>query len=164
MLFICPKDEELTVDNILEKARALVFRHGINGLVLDPWNEFEHRYGNLTEAQYLSASLSKIRWFARSNRVAVWIVAHPKVLQANKNEKRKFNPPSMYDISGGAHWFNKADNGICVYREDYDKDETTIIVLKVRFKNIGQKGRVTLNYCRETGRYFDKPIFEKKAK
>ena len=154
--FIYPESESLTIDNILQKARALVFRNGINGLVLDPWNEFEHRYEGHTEAQYLSAALSKIRRFARVNRVAVWLVAHPRVLNPARKDTEKLKPPNMYEISGGAHWFNKSDNGLCVYRENYSRDETTLLIQKIRFKHIGQRGQVVLNYCRETGIFTDK--------
>jgi hypothetical protein len=31
-----------TIDWILEKARAAVLRHGVRGLVIDPYNEVEH--------------------------------------------------------------------------------------------------------------------------
>src|SRR5262249_5606815 len=43
-------DEAPTIEAILEKARAAVMRHGIRGLVIDPYNEIEHqRPPNMTE-------------------------------------------------------------------------------------------------------------------
>ena len=41
----------------------------------------------------------------------VWLVAHPKQLQQWKGEA-----PGLYDISGSAHFNNKADNGLVVHR------------------------------------------------
>jgi len=76
--FIYPEDDILSVDTILEKARVTIFRYGVHGIVIDPWNELEHLYGNLTEAQYLSRELTKIRRFARINQVHIWVVAHPR--------------------------------------------------------------------------------------
>ena len=59
----------------------------------------------------------------------------------------------MYEISGGAHWRNKADNGICLHRFDYKVDETTVIVQKVRFKEVGKPGEIKLHYSRDVGNY-----------
>jgi len=40
--FIMLGDEDMALDNILSKVRAAIFRYGVKGVVLDPWNEFEH--------------------------------------------------------------------------------------------------------------------------
>jgi twinkle protein len=111
--------------------------------VIDPWNEVEHLFNGLSETQYISQELTKIRRFARLNGIHIWIVAHPTKLQ--KNSQGKYDPPTMYDISGGAHWRNKADNGICVYR-DFETNQTEIIVQKIRFKEIGKLGSAKLKY------------------
>jgi len=149
--FIVPKDELLSVDTILEKTRVLIFRYGIQGLVIDPWNELEHLYGKLTETQYISEQLTKIRRFARMNGIHIWIVAHPRNL--TKDIDGNYKLPTMYEISGGANWRNKADNGICVHRPDYQNDETENFVQKIRFKEVGKIGMATLRYCRDTGSY-----------
>ena len=147
--FIMPKDEILSVDTILKYARILCLQYGINGLVIDPWNEVEHDFGNIREDQYISRELAKIRKFARFNGIHIWVVAHP--VKLHKNSEGKYDPPTMYDIAGGAHWRNKADNGLCVYR-DFETNGTTIFVQKIRFKEIGQIGAAQLKYT-HTGRY-----------
>lgn len=147
--FIMPKEELLSVDTILKYARILCLQHGINGLVIDPWNEVEHDFGSLREDQYISRELAKIRKFARFNGIHIWVVAHPTKL--HKNSEGKYNPPTMYDIAGGAHWRNKADNGICVYR-DFETNDTTIFIQKIRFREIGQIGSASLKFT-HTGRY-----------
>ena len=147
--FIVPKEDELSVDVILKYARILCLQYGIKGLVIDPWNEVEHSYKGLSEAQYLSRELTKIRRFARLNGVHVWVVAHPKNLV--KNNSGTYDPPTMYEISGGATWRNKADNGICVHR-DYDKNKTSIIVQKIRFRDVGEIGEIQLEFT-YTGNY-----------
>jgi twinkle protein len=152
--FIVPEEDILSVETILEKARVTVFRHGVRGIVIDPWNEVEHLLGNLTEAQYLSHELTKIRRFARMNSVHIWIVAHPRNLVKDKITG-DYRPPTMYEISGGAHWRNKADNGICIHRPDYNRDESEIMIQKIRFREVGQIGKVTLRYSRDSGEYFE---------
>lgn len=147
--FIMPKKELLTVDTILKYARILCLQYGINGLVIDPWNEIEHDFGGLREDQYISRELTKIRRFARFNGIHIWVVAHPTKLIKNKDGQ--YDPPTMYDISGGAHWRNKADNGLCVFR-DFETNETTIFIQKIRFREIGKIGSVSLKYT-HTGAY-----------
>jgi twinkle protein len=151
MFFLYPDEGTPTLDQVLEKARAAVFRYGVNGVVIDPWNELDHQYENMTEAQYLSKQLSKIRQFARRNGVHIWLVAHPRNLIKDKDGSYK--PPTMYEISGGAHWRNKADNGICLYRANFENDITTLFVQKIRFKETGKIGNVDLKYIRDNGRY-----------
>ena len=65
----------------------------------------------MTETEYVSQMLTKIKRFAQHYDVHVWFVAHPRQLRDWKGE-----PPNLYDISGSAHFINKADNGIVIHR------------------------------------------------
>ena len=57
-------------------------RYGIRGLVIDPYNELDHqRPLHMTETEYVSQMLTKIKRFAQHNEVHVWFVAHPRQLQ-----------------------------------------------------------------------------------
>lgn len=156
--FIMPDEDTLTVDSILKLARVLVYRRGIRGLVLDPWNEVDHsRQDNMSETEYISQSLTKIRRFARTYHCHVWVVAHPTKLFKEKGEG-KYPIPTPYDISGSAHWRNKADNCLCVWRDLNPKNqsfETHIHVQKIRRKHLGQLGVARLYYEYSTGRYRD---------
>ena len=149
--FIAPNDELLTVENILIKAKQLVKQFGIKGLVIDPWNEIEHKYGNLREDLYISKQLSMIRRFARENDVHVWVVAHPAKLK--KNGSGGYDPPTAYDIAGGAQFRNKADNILCVYRGDFNNNETTVFSQKIRFREIGKIGEAVLHYNQVSSSY-----------
>lgn len=55
---------------------------------------------------------TQVKQFAQLHSVHVWFVAHPKQLAGWKGE-----PPNLYDISGSAHFVNKADNGLVVHRD-----------------------------------------------
>jgi len=152
--FVVADDEATlpTLDWILEKATVAVYRYGIKGFLLDPWNEVEHsRAQGLNETEYVSIALAKIKRWARNHMVAVWIVAHPTKIQPDKDGKMRV--PSLYDISGSANWVNKPDNGIVVFRSEDAADQTEIHIKKVRFKHVGRRGSVHLNYDKDTGRY-----------
>jgi twinkle protein len=150
--FIRFDDEAPTIEAILEKARAAVLRYGIRGLVIDPYNEIEHRRpSNMSETEYVSALLGQVKRFAQSSGVHIWFVAHPAKLH---REHGKLPVPTLYDISGSANWANKADNGLVVHREpDEDPTRADIYVRKVRFKSVGRIGGISLRWDRVTGRY-----------
>ncbi len=156
--FILPNEDELTVDAILSKAKTLVFRKGIRGLIIDPWNEIDHsRPSNLSETEYISQCLTRIRRFARDYRVHVWLVVHPTKLQ--KDVKGKFPVPSLSDCMGSSHWRNKADNGLSVWRDFEDQNgKIEVHVQKIRFKHIGKPGVATLYYDRATGNYSETEV------
>lgn len=151
--FIMPENDDLTVDNILAKAKTAIFRNGIKGLVIDPWNEVEHNYQGLTETQYISRELTKIRRFAKLNGIHVWIVAHPKNL--TKADDGTYKVPTMYEIAGGANWRNKADNGLCIHRPNYQTAEVKVYVQKIRFRDVGRVGETSLYFNGDTGEYLE---------
>ncbi len=152
--FVRAEDDSPTIEWILEKARVLVQRSGIRGFCLDPWSDVEHtRPGNMTETEYIGKSLATIRRFAKANDVHVWVVAHPRSLQAERQGEKPM--PGLYQISGSANWANKADFGLTIYRPDNDVPLTEVHVLKSRFKWLGQKGSTRLRYLKATGEYSD---------
>jgi twinkle protein len=143
-----------TVDTLLDRARQLVIQRGIRGFIIDPWNEINPvRDGSVSETDYISQALTKIRTFARANQVHVWLVAHPTKLQKDRNTGL-YPVPTPYDVSGSAHWRNKADNCIAVFRDVADDASLVQVhVQKVRKKANGKVGMVEFEYDRESGRY-----------
>ena len=151
-IFVAP-EEALTIPALLTKAASLVSRHGIRGFVVDPWNEFEHtRPNGYTETEYISQSLGKIRRFARTHGVHVWLVAHPQKLY--RQEDNSYPIPTPYDISGSAHWRNKADNCLTIWRDENEPDSPVkLYVQKIRFREVGKVGLVELRWNKVNGQY-----------
>lgn len=148
-------EDSLTIPTILDRASALVRRHGIRGLLLDPFNEFDHtRERGQTETEYISNMLGALKRWARKHQVHVWLVAHPQKLY--RREDGTYPIPTPYDISGSAAFRNKADNCLTVWR-DMDQPElpVQIHVQKVRFKHIGAVGMAELRWEKIHGRYYD---------
>lgn len=146
-------DGDWTLDAILSAARALVFRRGINVLVLDPWNEIELGEA-ANESTAIGNALRTIRRFARSHDVHVFVVAHPAKLYRDKDGN--YPVPTLYDISGSAHFRNRADNGIVVWRDFANDDAPVQIhVQKVRFRHNGRIGMCELRYDPVCATYSD---------
>ncbi len=149
--FVLP--EEPTVDRILELADVLVYRQGIQGLVIDPWNELDHtRPNGMTETEWVSRSLSVLRNWARSREVGIWLVAHPTKLQ--KGADGQYPVPTLRDISGSAHFANKADAGFSVWRNP-TSDSPEVHVQKIRFAETGELGVGQFRFDRPTGRFLE---------
>ena len=152
-------DEAQDFDWIMETGRAAVLRYGINGLVIDPYNQIDHtRQAHQSETDYVSQILTQAQRFARHTDCHVIIVAHPTKPEARFTTTEKHPPaPTLYAISGGAHWNNKADIGTVVHRtwnEDGTRSNAAEIhIKKVRHRILGKPGIRTLNYSETTGEY-----------
>jgi twinkle protein len=144
---------DLTIDGILKKAKEMVLRKNINGLVIDPHNQVEHkRPANQTEHEYIGDVLRKVRDFAKHTGCHVWYVAHPRKIPAGGSV-------TGYEISGSANWVNMADNLIVVERvkgsDNLPTDKTKIEVQKVRFQpEVGKQGIAELTYLPKECRYY----------
>jgi len=151
-VFIAP-EESLTIPVLLDTAKCLVARHGIRGLIIDPWNEFEHtRPSGQTETESICHALTQIRRFARTHGVHVWVVSHPQKLY--RKEDGRYPVPTPYDISGSAHWRNKADNCMTVWRDENEPNQPIYLYVQmVRFREVGNVGMVELRWNKLNGRY-----------
>ncbi|CAK7357360.1 unnamed protein product [Dovyalis caffra] len=154
-LIRCEDDALPHIKWVLNLARAAVLRHGVRGLVIDPYNELDHqRPPSMTETEYVSQMLTLVKRFAQHHACHVWFVAHPKQLQNWAGQ-----PPNLYDISGSAHFVNKCDNGIVIHRNRDPNagpvDQVQVCVRKVRNKVAGTIGDAILSYNRATGQFMD---------
>ena len=144
VFFLPPSEEDPTIPGVLHRCHALV-QAGLNGLIIDPYGEFEHKRPNgMTETEYVSQLLTQIRLFARQHLIHVWIVAHPTKIQKLDNGTYPVVKP--YDISGSSAWFNKPDCILSIYRDYVEPTHTQVHVQKCKFREVGKVGSVTLRH------------------
>jgi twinkle protein len=151
-----PRDpsQATTLEFIVERAEDAVFRHGVEWLLIDPWNQVEHRRERFeNELDYQLRAIRALKRFARSYRCGVLVVAHPtkSIVNADGSIRR----PSLYDISGSAHWANAADHGVVIWRDDLASTQMTVSVVKSRYREAGLPGIARL--ARPGGRLGDAP-------
>lgn len=130
------------------------------GVVLDPWNALEHnRPRDMSESDYTGEALEAARRLVRKTGAHLFIVAHPAKPPPAKDGKRPI--PDPYSISGSAHWYNKPDNCVCIWRlptalpGDSEYQVTHVLVQKVRWRHEGYQGDITLLFEDDSGRYTD---------
>lgn len=142
------EDGEIDLEYYMELLRVAVVRDGVKIIVLDPWNELEHkRRKDETETDYIGRAIRALKRFARRYDVSLWVVAHPA-----KPMKGVTGAPSLYDISGSANWFNKADYGLVYHRPDKTVNSATLTVAKVRMGLEGKPGSIPVRMNNQTGR------------
>jgi len=150
--WIRPDGDVFTIDSILSSAAGLVKRHGIKGLIIDPYNKIHAPMGSQSETQYINDFLTKLTIFKQKYDIHIFLVAHPRKMQ--KKENGLYDVPTLYDIAGSANFYNQVDNGITVYR-DFQSGYSHVYVQKVKFRHIGEIGEATFTYNMQNGRYYE---------
>src|SRR5690606_38268871 len=139
--------------------RYLVMKKGVDGVLIDPWNQLDHvQKPYQREDQYLSESLKDVKRFALLNSVSYNIIAHP--VKPTRDQDKSYPPVDMYDISGGSMWANKSDQIVSYHRPNHHIDksspEVTVYVQKVKRKRTGGKpGSFDIRLNWETKRFID---------
>lgn len=153
-VFVLPLEHQCSVEGILDLISLVRGQRAVDGVVIDPWNELEHkRPDGMSETEYVGQSLSFMRRFARAQELHLWLVVHPTKLQ-KEPKTLNYPVPTLYDCHGSAHFRNKADCGLVVWRDLGDEHSPTEIhVQKIRFRECGKIGKAELWYDKVTGRY-----------
>ena len=150
--FMVPGEDDLpTLPWVVDRCEIAGIQHNCDMIVIDPFNEMDHARGEMSLTEYTGFAIKQFKRLARKLDAFVVIAAHPAKM---KKEGERYLPPTLYDISDSAHWYNKADLGMTVYRPDIERPDTQIIINKVRYQNIiGQPGVIDTQYLYEQRRY-----------
>jgi twinkle protein len=145
-------DNDLTIEGILEKAKDMVKRFGVNIMVIDNMSTVEKSMSNQTDTRHhqIKNMMNDISRFARNHGIHVFLVAHPKKMTELKNGI--YRVPNGYDVGDSSHWFNLPDNGMTVYR-NLETKQTELHRWKVRFKYSGQVGTSFFQFNINNSRY-----------
>ena len=148
--WIRPDGDMYTIDSILDAAKGLIRRYGINALIIDPYNKINADIGSQNETNYINKFLTKLTIFKQKYDIHIFLVAHPRKM--SKKDNGEYEIPSLYDVAGSANFYNQVDNGITVYR-DFKNHITKVLVQKVKFRHIGEIGEAQFKYNLQNGRY-----------
>lgn len=146
MWFLKP-EKDFSLTSILNMVRDLQQRYGIDYFVIDAWNKLDN--GN-DDTYIIGKHLDQLAMFSEDNKIACFLVAHPRKMP--KGDNGKYNVPTLYDIKGSSTFYDKTDNGICVYR-DFDLGLTTIYRQKIKFDHWGTEGFSEYTYDKASKRY-----------
>ena len=146
---------EVTLEDILQRAEVLAEEGRLQNMILDPYNCWSKPRGlgrSSFETLLVSKYMTQLQRFAKKHMVCIWVVVHPTKLSQIMG-----GPPSLYDMQGSAHWYNKCDKGLLLLRnKDPSKGATSVVELrvdKVRNGATGRIGRTMLNFDVESRSY-----------
>ena len=142
---------DTSIDGILEKTKELIYRYGIKGLVIDPFNKVLHKCSNMYDPSYINEFMNKVTNFAVAWNIHIFLVAHPSKLLKDK-QTGKIEVPNLYSISGGANFYNQMDNGVVIHR-DRQTGIVDVIIGKMRFHEQGKEGFVSYSFNTFTRQY-----------
>lgn len=154
--FIVPSDDDYpTLSWVMDRASAAVVRYGARLVVIDPWNELDHsRPDGQSLTEYTGFAIKEFKRFARKHQIHLIVAAHPTKMLPEKDGSIRM--PSLYDISDSAHWANKADIGLVIWRgvDKFGNQISKVKVAKVRFQDeIGTPGEVDVHFNIHTARF-----------
>lgn len=152
--FIKPA-KNFNLTSILNHIRQLQISYGLDFFIIDAWNKLEHKE---SDTAYIGRALDQVVDFCANNKLHCFMVAHPTKMKKQDSRGKDSDPdqyeiPRLYDISGSSTWYDKADNGICVYR-DFKANQTKIYRQKIKFDHWGTEGYSTYKYNVASKRYY----------
>lgn len=142
----------LSVPEVLRRAEVLVRDEGIQGLVIDPWNQLDSaRPRHMSETEHIAASISTCQRFAKAHRVHVWIVAHPTKMPLGEDREEGMVHP--YNTAGSAAWYSMCDQYLGIARGKWTTTPMEVRVWKIKHEHTGQLGSAFFEYDYRTRRF-----------
>ncbi len=151
------KDQEVSLEDILDRAKKHKFQYGLNCLLIDHFSLLREKSDIQTWARDY---LRRCRLFASTYECNVITVAHPRKLvriddhiDEENQEQCNYRVAQPYDISDSKDWYGMSDMIFSLWRnlKYSNRSDVRLYVLKVKEEEVGAEGVVNLTVDRETG-------------
>ncbi|MEO0975989.1 MAG: toprim domain-containing protein [Pseudomonadota bacterium] len=140
-------DDLPTMPWLLERIEIAANRYRSDFVVIDPWTELvKDRRENVID--HIERGLNELKAAARYYNIHIMIVAHPRKPGVDGADAKV---PTGYDISGSAHFANKAFNGVTLHRTAIE-NLVSITVWKTKRQEMGRNGTFYMRYDPLSGR------------
>lgn len=156
--FVYPQADDIknTSSNVLEKIKELKLRWGIDGYLIDPYNQLM-REGSENIDVYLERTLSEVDHLNKTHNLVGNIVAHPRTLYKEAGQE-DYKKSTTYEVAGGAMWYNKCYGSTNVHRPFNQSDKrNTLVEIDVQkiksHKRAGTPACKTMHFNVKTGWY-----------
>lgn len=148
--------EMRTIEGVSAFVQATAAKTPIDSLIFDPWAELlpaTKLVGGMTD--YIQGGLMKMRHLTYEMDICTFLVAHPTKMPVESRGRQADRVLQLEDISGSAHFSNKADVGISVHRHDRGgpDDHVEVFNVKTRRGFPGRLGSVRFDFQQPVGSY-----------
>lgn len=151
------EQETFTIDDLFDATKYLKMKYGINGLLIDSWTKIQHMVSKYeSETNYVQRTLNRFSGFCKQTGINIYMIAHPTKMESKADGTYKI--PGMYDIAGSANFFNLADIGMTVYKEETANPGeyfTRIRFEKIKEDYMGKTGTANLLHDRDSLSFYD---------
>ena len=156
--FVYPEEDGIsnTSSNVLDKIKELKLKWGIDGYLIDPYNQLM-REGTENIDVYLSRTLSEVDHMNKTHNLVGNIVAHPTKMYKELGQE-DYKKSTTYEVAGGAMWYNKCYGSTNVHRPYNQSDKRNCLVeidvQKIKsHKRAGKPACRSMNFDAKTGWY-----------
>lgn len=143
-----------TYQNVIERLEAAVMRWGVRGFIADPVSYLSRP--DTADVEWAGQMLHAFKQFASTRECAAFLVAHPTKLR--QRDDGTYPIARGYEVSGSAHYNNRPDVGLTVYRQKDAREISEIHCWKSRFGWTAKEGMASLYFDPPTGRFSDDPF------
>jgi hypothetical protein len=132
-----PRGGTYNADALMRQILFAVRVHGCRVIAIDPVNEIEHQPDRgESKTDYMGRFIMNLKRVADDYGLLIVVAAHP----AKAGVEKRSNEEYVYTLNDGAdtaHWGNKADIGLCVWR--LLKGPTMLHVEKLKVHEVNGK-------------------------
>lgn len=115
--FVIYPDKDFKIQTIFDKAKYLVKKKGIRGVIIDPYNTIEHLLNpGEREDLYISRFMSLLKRFGVEEDLSMNLVAHQLTARKNEKDGGRYYRPELNNVKGGGTFADKADNVMYIWR------------------------------------------------
>lgn len=166
IIFVYPSNADFTIKNIERLFRQMIEQEGVTICCLDPYAKISHQYSGMQEHHYVASFMMERIAFARRWDISYNMIAHqvtPQVIISGEREGL-YPAPDGYRVKGGGTFKDSTDNMITVFRPSMPTkpQDTTMKIRSVKIKKqreVATPGEITVEYDRESGRYYGIPEY-----
>lgn len=138
LFFLRPKRMLLDKNTFLDKVELAIRRDGVRVVALDPVNELDHDFGDLSETRYWGQFIMDCKRIADEYKILFICSGHPPKGSGEIIARR--GRLSVDDMIGSYNWRAKADLGLTLWRTGIGDGLPTMLYAE-KFKDEDTMGR-----------------------
>jgi twinkle protein len=146
---------------LLDRLEYAIKVYGINMAIIDPFNEIDHAWDrNTSKTEYISNFIKEFKAMADGYGIVLVCCVHPPADVMRRNSQKADKLYTLVDAADSAHFSNKSDIGLCIWRPaadgvtlmNIDKCKNTELLgkptgIKFRFDEATERYRVEQTGC-----------------
>lgn len=149
------KRQLMSAGRLIQRLEFAIKVYGINMAIVDPFNEIDHSWdaSKRSKTDYIGDVIMEMKDMADSYRCLLICCVHPPVQSMRAQNSKKHKVFTLADVADSAHFGNKSDIGICVWKANSD-GYTLLNIDKIKNQELcGKPTGVELKFNPESEKY-----------